>query len=870
MFSSRRVVAAAVLTLMVAAVSWNLLTPKANAAEDDVASPAMPGQWTVELARDSSAIIRYDGSRVMNFNYIAWGPNWKYADFKPVLGKEQDGRWPFKAEIKTLNSTVAGTVTWKDDSLIYEWTFDTSKASTGNVGGAVNLTSRLSADVFNVKKIASPRITDDEKAVTWTPIKDQTLSVRFEGLARDVNFEKGRPEQARGWIIPSDLEPGQRTARMTIKLPPGTVFKGTPSSRYADVDTKTWLPKTIDWAAAPVDLSYLNDKPAGRRGFVKADGERLVYGDGTEARFWGCNVQAYALFNAKDEAIENQAKRIAALGFNLVRIHHHDSADWVTDNVFEKDSNTTQKLDAKSLDRIDYWVKCLKDNGVYVWMDLHVGRPFREGDDIPGFDEMTLNAKTKNRQAKGFNYVNPRVTELMKDFARDYLTRKNKYTGTKYTEEPAVMGVLITNENDITDHFGNTFLPDKKLPISRGMYDKIRDGIVRDLKLDRSTAAQTWVPGPSKVVLNQLQYDWSKDFVDYLRDIGVKVPIATTNTWGSDPLFSLPALTAGDVIDVHSYGQAESLGSNPKHDSNSAFWMAAAQVAGKPLTITEWNTPAPQRDRFTQPLYIAALSAFQGWDAPMIFGYQQSPLNVPTRIAEWGISNDPALLPLMPAAALLYRRGDVSLAKETLTLSLPPEQLLYKKISPETSRALRTISERHGLRIAMPATPMLPWLMPTKTVGKAITDPAFDALPDGATAVESDTGELQRDWGEGVFTINTPRTQAVVGWVGGKEITLGDVTFKIDTPKAAVVVSSLDGQPIATSKKMLLTVAAQAAERVSAGIIAEPVAGDVVFKSPVAASALSPAGKVTTELNTNDGTVDLTGRERTHWFIVTR
>ncbi|MGC4032793.1 MAG: cellulase family glycosylhydrolase [Tepidisphaeraceae bacterium] len=829
-------------------------------------------QWTVELGRDASATVRYDGSRVLNFNYVAWGPKWKYADFKPTLGKGDGNTFPIKGEIKPLNTTVTGQAIWQDGKLVFEYDLATGKETKDNIGAAINLTSRLSADLFNQKTIDQPAITPDKKGVSWSPMPGQTISISFDGLARDAAFEKGKPQQVRAWVLPADLAVGSRKVRMTLSLPAGTVFKGMPSSRYAEPDSKTWLPKTVDWTTSPVDLSYLNEKPAGAKGFVKADGERFVFDDGTEVKFWGCNVQAYALFNASNAAIEQQAKRLAALGFNLVRIHHHDSADWVSPNIFDKDANTTQVLDAKSLDRIDYWVKCLKDQGIYVWMDLHVGRPFRAGDNIPAFDELTLNAKTQNRQGKGFNYVNPRITELMKDFAKAYLTHTNPYTKNTYANEPAVMGVLITNENDITDHFGVSFLPDKKLPKHKAMYDKFRDEIVRALKLDGDKAWQTWLPGPSKVVLNQVQYEWSKDFVEYLKkDLGVKVPIATTNTWGSDPLFSLPALTAGDIIDCHSYGAAESLGGNPRHDSNSAFWIAAAQVAGKPVTITEWNTPYPQRDRFTQPLYIAALSAFQGWDAPMIFGYQQSPLNPPLKLAEWGISNDPAMLPLMPAAALLYRRGDVSAAKEVFTLSLPMDKILNEKVSPESSRAIRTLSETHGLRIGLEASPLLPWLTPTPVTGKKITDANYDALGQDADEAVSDTGQLKRNWGDGVFTINTPRTQAAVGWIGGKEITLGDVTFKLDTPKAAVVLSSLDGEPIGTSKKLLLTVAAQASEKKATGIIAEPVAGDVVLTSPAAtAVALSPDGKRGTPVEITGNAIDLTGKQATHWYLITR
>ncbi|MDB5326750.1 MAG: hypothetical protein JWM57_2319, partial [Phycisphaerales bacterium] len=93
-------------------------------------------QWTAELGRDATTVIRYDGSRVMSFNYIAWGPAWKYADFKPTLGKDENGAWPIKGEIKTLNTTVGGTIRYENGSVIYEWKLSTAKSSTGNIGGA--------------------------------------------------------------------------------------------------------------------------------------------------------------------------------------------------------------------------------------------------------------------------------------------------------------------------------------------------------------------------------------------------------------------------------------------------------------------------------------------------------------------------------------------------------------------------------------------------------------------------------------------------------------------------------------------------------------------------------------------------------------
>ena len=62
------------------------------------------------------------------------------------------------------------------------------------------------------------------------------------------------------------------------------------------------------------------------------------------------------------------------------------------------------------------------------------------------------------------------------------------------------------------------------------------------------------------------------EIIKDLRDLGVKIPIATTNTWGNNPLASLPALTTGDIIDVHVYGEPLEL--------EKTLWWRRACITG--------------------------------------------------------------------------------------------------------------------------------------------------------------------------------------------------------------------------------------------------------------------------------------------------
>jgi len=856
------------MTSVALRIAWVFLL--IGCSRPDHVDAAGPGEadkpWTIELTGQAGVVIRYDGTRAAALDYVAWGPSFKAAGFKTTIGPNQNNTWTVTGAAPLLNMKFTGLIRWNESTatLTYEYTTDFSAASDNNIGGGVEFALRRDRQVFG-DVIPEPVLSDT--GFTWHPRANSGISVTFDALRSKPFLEKNKPDKVRAFFISQSIPLGVSTRTMTIQLPPGTKRLDGPGKRYGRVDA-SWQADTINWKTSPIDLSYLNHKPAGIKGFVRADGDKLVYGDGSEAKFWGTNVVAYALFNATDAAIEQQAKRIAALGFNLVRIHHHDSANW-SPSVFIKDAGNTIDLDDKQLARIDYWIKCLKDNGVYVWLDLHVGRPFAPGDGITAYDELTYGKA--GRQAKGLSYVNESVTKRMKEFADLYLKRKNIYTGIAYVDEPAIMGILITNENDITHHFGNLFLPEKKLPAHEAMYKAIRDPIVKEKALDWNTVWKTWEPGDSKIVLNEIEYRWNIDFIAHLKSIGVKAPIATTSTWGNNPLFSLPSLTVGDVIDVHAYGDSESLSSNPKYDDMSTHWIAAAQVQDRPLVITEWNTPATQRDRFTQPLVMASQAAFQGWDAPMIYAYQQSPLEWRKgKIDEFGISNDPAQLAMMPAAALAYRAGHVAPAKQTVVFAPTANQFFNTAISPLTSPALRTISERHRLVIALPTTPKLPWLK-----GSDNNKPLdIDTVADGTTdeSITSDTGELTRNWQKGTYTVNTPLTQAAMGWIGAHAIVLNDITIETSTPKAAIAVTSLDGLPIASSKRLLVSYGAQAQIAGKPGeIVAEPVKGTVLFKNGIKqANVLNPDGAISSEVPVEGNRVELTGIARTHWMIVPR
>ena len=623
--------------------------------------------------------------------------------------------------------------------------------------------------------------------------------------------------------------------RVDLSVPKRLSSQFAQRSHFDPEDASNWPLSNLDWKTSPVDLSFLNakEKPAGRRGFVKGVGDSLIFEDGSPAHFWGANLSANALFGTSRVNVKRQAKRISALGFNLVRIHHIDSP-WVNPNIFGRDAVDTQTLDVSSLDKLDWWIKCLKDEGIYVWLDLHVQRALTEGDHIYGFNEIRKGGKTAD--LKGYNYVNSTIQHAMKQFNEAYLNHINAYTGVAYKNEPAIMALLITNENDVTNHFGNVLLPNKNVPLHYQLYMNLAKEFAAKYNLPPNQTWRSWEPGPSKLFLNELEHRFDIDMISHLHGLGVNVPIITTSSWGGDPLYSLPALTTGDIIDAHAYGEALELNKNPLTASNMVNWLSLVQVAGRPMSVTEWNvSPFPVPDRHTSPLYIASAARLQGWDSVMLYAYAQSPLNNAGSPSNWNAFNDPALLATLPAAALLYRQGHVKEADTTYAMTPDKEQMFYQTNSADNSIAARTASERGKVVVVMPAIPELPWLKQGSIPhgAKVIRNLNQSMIADNATEVVSDTGEIRRNWTKGIYAINTPRTQAALGWIENELIDLSDVKMKINTRNVSVSVQSLDGAPIKSSSSLMISLGAQALPTGNAlPFRSEPIVGQLSIRAP--------------------------------------
>jgi hypothetical protein len=157
---------------------------------------------------------------------------------------------------------------------------------------------------------------------------------------------------------------------------------------------------------------------------------------GRRVRIWGVNLCFGACFPTHADAAR-VAKRLAAFGINSVRFHHMDNQKFPR-GIWDRAD--PMKLSPEALDRLDYFIDQLAKKGIWSNINLHVSRSHSRYLKLPS-PGAALNYD------KIVDIFTPQLIDAQKKFARDLLTRTNKYRKTTYASDPAVAFVEITNED---------------------------------------------------------------------------------------------------------------------------------------------------------------------------------------------------------------------------------------------------------------------------------------------------------------------------------------------------------------------------------------------------------------------------------------
>src|SRR5215510_9051742 len=213
-----------------------------------------------------------------------------------------------------------------------------------------------------------------------------------------------------------------------------------PPSFPPDGEMKPFMLDHRGGAASVINLSFLLDAPAGKHGFARIDGGHLVAGDGKRLRLWGVNITEWSkgstMFPSKEDA-SMWAATLARFGVNCVRLHFLDLP--TPRGLIDATREDTRSFDAQQLERLDFWIAELKKHGIYINLNLNVGRSYKAADGVKDPEKI--------RWAKGLTLFDPRLIELQKEYAKQLLTHRNSYTKLEYRNDPAVATVELVNEN---------------------------------------------------------------------------------------------------------------------------------------------------------------------------------------------------------------------------------------------------------------------------------------------------------------------------------------------------------------------------------------------------------------------------------------
>jgi hypothetical protein len=677
--------------------------------------------------------------------------------------------------------------------------------------------------------------------------------------------------------------------------------------QWDDAVLKPFVMNHREGASSPsslADVSFLLDPPAGRGGFLRIQGGHLVTPNGKRMRLWGVHFTDWSRGSVElppKEDIPMWAGTLARFGVNCVRLHFLDLA---APRGIIAAGNDSRSFDPQQLDRLDFLVAELKKRGIYVDLNLNVGRSYKAGDGVQDYDKI--------QWGKGLILFDPRLIELQKEYARQLLTHLNPYTRTEYRNEPVVAIVEIANENglylgfraptpyyedELTNQY-NAWLRQKR---TSEELKKLRElaAVPGDAPIPRLRSAEI-AAAPKERVDTELSFymdaenRFYQDMSGYLKNtLGVKSPIIGTadHSHSSSGYPMLATLSKLDIVDGHVYWQHPSspppINTPMVNDplNSTVVQLSRTAFAGKPYTVSEINHPFPNEWASEGIPIIAAYGSFQDWDAIILYTFEPklSPDWKPYVGDPFDISLDPVRMTQMASGALTFLRADVRPAAKTVARTYSAEQVLDSRRLARTEQPYFTpgfplsLPLQHAVRIRSLEGP------PTAKV----------AVPE-ANPIVSDTNELA--WytspqKTGLVTVETDRTQALIGFVKANRKVLKNLSAEVTNAFASIVLSAMDSKPLSRSAKMLLTAGSRVANTgmkwndtrtrlVNQGgspSLIEPVTGTVMLRNlqgarSVTASALDGAGHTIGDpipaRKTADGWAVPIGEPVTTWYVL--
>ena len=657
------------------------------------------------------------------------------------------------------------------------------------------------------------------------------------------------------------------------------------------------------------NLSYLNHKPAGKFGWLKVKNGDFCFDNNKTIRFVGVNVVANRLFNMTHKDSDIIAKKLAALGVNMVRLHHLTPVWQKAEPFFIDRKKSTLVFSDKALEKLDYFTAALKREGIYITDEMIDSSLHPAKHELKG-----ITSRKQKGCLKALVIFNKDAQDYAKKWIQAFYCRKNRCTGIALINDPQLALLGLLNEFSLQYHNKRLTL---KLPpcyheeLNRLFQNYLSENKLKkhpfDLTLEDNTSAEFW----NDLVKKGFAY-WSS----YLRSLGYKGPINGSN-FGENIFHHEPSLNT-DYLDSHLYwGYARWLRNKDvrtlnkrwsiliKEPQNEGYYtkdlfarISLASVDEKPLICSEHRTAIgggttsivdPYKYSEYRALdlpFFSTVQAFQQWDGYYLFASQgPEKLGQDERMGHLlDIRHDTTYLATVPIGAYLLRSDAISKAREKVGVTFTKDDMYDFHLVPGfLNDALFYYPEIHKISCIYPGMQykrnefikVLPF--------KDSIDLNLKNLP---PVIKSDTKQFYRNWQEGWFVVDAPKAQGVEGFFfKQKAFSLQDLQLNMNSDFGVCFVIPHDNNTIKESKRMLFCVAGECRNTPEENnavkgwmlpgkppVIIKPVKGSLSMKNgQYSVWSLGEHGERMKQVATNTDQFDFdTGRDKTVWYELIR
>ena len=825
-------------------------------------NPAAP--WRVIMSPQNSLEFGiYNGDKSFgSLGLIGWGPNWK---FHGISANQ-------RAENGVLRASTAFEVN-KATGEIINLALNAQKSAANAVTFEYSL--QADKDVPLTQLVAGLTTTKDAQAgeavATFADGQEKKLPLSFNGKGAyaaassvmlrsndmgtvGLNFDPptrfSTDNQMRIELAKDKFSAGTTTVKITVTFP-GEVSFLSSADDLAGL-TKTlpgadWFPWTSANDVGPSAIGFQDwlDKPAGKHGGVRMNGDHFQFEDGTPVKFWGTNLAYNASAPKTKEIADFMAARFAKWGVNAVRMHKFTGSGWEGIG----DPNDATKMLPEGMDRLDYFAAQLAKNGVYYgWSHTFMFKPKAANRDrLVAYDEIE-----KNLKGNTYALINvaPDVQDLLIETVVNLLKHPNPYTGKTYAQDPTLAYIELQNEDDVffytTSHVLDAAPTYKKKLIERwsawlqqkyGTQDALKTAWNTALKgtetldaknieiqlnpwffgddnLPKMTGGQRQRLLDNAAFLHSEQNNFYQKFAKAIRAAGYQGPLVGS-PWQAPSmlpnLYNLKSDAEVGYVDRHNYfgGDKGLFDTMLKNPGSGFFSSGLQQVAGRPFGFSEWIHVYPSLYSAEGPAIVAAYGmGLQGWDASYEFQSLSGSTAFSTTMSKpvWN-ADVPTQIGQYPILARMIARGDVPQGAVISTRRVSSQDLASGQFNFSDKVTQQGDIKTFGGSV--PESALAAGRCVVEFDGEADREQG-STFPDMAKYQKGETIEANNGalvWntaGQGYFTVNTAATKAVVGFAGDKDLKLGNIGIKINAPYASLFITAAEQNADLTNAKSAL------------------------------------------------------------------